>query len=182
MDSDPLPTATLASQPEHHSLASGQHPAARPTSHGGLLTALVVVEGVLLFLSTGSLFLASGAVTYGGSGAGLRIIQSVLALTAIASFTLPLVIGMLARSWRAAAALPMLGAWLGLALTFVAAVLHATGVAAAAPPGFAFVRGVSLGGYWLNLTFMLVALVALLLFGALGWIGWAAWGPTAGRE
>lgn len=180
MEAEPQPAPSAESLPRDVSPPAHASPA-RPSSRGGLLTTLVVVEGVLLFLSTGSIFLVTGTANY-GDGAGTRVIQAALALAAIASFTLPLVIGMLAPTWRAAVALPMLAVWLGLALAYVAAILRATGIAGAAPSGFAFVRGLTVGAYWLNLTFVLLALVALALFGALGWIGWAAWGVAPDRD
>jgi hypothetical protein len=157
-------------------------PTRRFRARGGLLTALVIVEGILLFLSTGVTFVeqwpSPGALYNGGSPTvDWQALAFVLGLAALASFVLPVVIGMLAPSWRSAVALPILATWIALALFFLAALIFKSPASirylpAISPFGFP-------GAYWLSYTVPAAALLAFLLFGALGWAGWAARGGSA---
>jgi len=98
------------------------------------------------------------------------------------SFVLPVVIGLLAPSWRAAVALPIVATWLALVLFFVAALIFTPPANVRYLPAFNRYPTVFIGTYWLSSTLPAAAALAFLLFGALGWAGWAACGGPAGRR
>jgi hypothetical protein len=147
-----------------------------------------VVEAVLLYLNTGSLLLGviqnANYTDVTSQTGSVHAIGVALALLGIVTFALALVIGLLAPSWRAALALPILAVCLALILSYVVGLVYTPTYYRYLPlyalQGPAIASGLT--AYWLNLEVLIVVPLACFMFGGLGWVGWVARRAFAGVE
>jgi hypothetical protein len=134
--------------------------------HRALLLALIVVQTVLLIVTTSAL--AGRGILYGcpllcGSP-GSVYIPRIAALFGIVMFTLPGVIGALCRGWQGAIALAVAPWW-------ITVLVHA-GTLVAPSIGLGGIGGRFGVPFWLDSTRSVQLVLSLALFALLGWLGW----------